>query len=119
DWAIDILHEVGFTYDSSLFPVIHDRYGKLTNFDIKDEPLFRLKDDFYEVPLSCVHFMGKNVPWSGGGYFRLIPYPIFKRGLKSILKRDKSFNFYIHPWEFDPGQPRINDMNKTNRFRHY
>lgn len=119
DWAIDILQEVGFEYDSSYFPVVHDRYGKLTKFDIKDEPLFKLKDNFYEAPLSCVHLFGKNIPWSGGGYFRLIPYFLFKRGLQSILDREQSFNFYIHPWEFDPGQPRINDMHKINRFRHY
>ena len=119
DWAIDILEEVGFEYDSSYFPVLHDRYGKFTKFKVENTPLFKLKENFYEVPLSCVHLFGKNLPWSGGGYFRLLPYFIFKKGLKSILSRDHSFNFYIHPWELDPGQPRINDMNKMNRFRHY
>ena len=119
DWAIDILDESGFEYDSSYFPVLHDRYGKLVKFDLKDEPLFKLKDNFYEVPLSCLHMFGKNIPWSGGGYFRLIPYFLFKKGISNILKRESSFNFYVHPWEFDPGQPRINDMNKINRFRHY
>jgi polysaccharide deacetylase family protein (PEP-CTERM system associated) len=119
DWAIDVLSELGFEYDSSYFPVIHDRYGKLTRFKVEDKPLFKLKEDFFEVPLSCLHLFGKNIPWSGGGYFRLIPYPLFKQGLRSILDREQSFNFYIHPWEFDPGQPRINDMHKINRFRHY
>jgi polysaccharide deacetylase family protein (PEP-CTERM system associated) len=119
DWAVDILSDLGFEYDSSYFPVLHDRYGKLTKFEVEDKPLFKLKENFYEVPLSCIHLFGKNIPWSGGGYFRLIPYPLFKKGLQSILDRDHSFNFYIHPWEFDPGQPRVNDMHKINRFRHY
>jgi polysaccharide deacetylase family protein (PEP-CTERM system associated) len=119
DWAIEVLSEEGFHYDSSFFPVLHDRYGKLTKYPIKDEPVFKLKEGFYEVPLSVVHLFGKNIPWSGGGYFRLLPYSIFRQGLKRIMQRDQSFNFYIHPWEFDPGQPRIRDMHKINRWRHY
>ncbi len=73
-----------------------------------------------EFPLSTVKLFGQNVPISGGGYFRLFPYRLIRRGLKSINRReDKPFLFYIHPWELDPGQPKINGISPRSRFRHY
>lgn len=120
DWAIDILQEYGFEYDSSWFPTFtHDRYGKLVKYKTKDEPIYELKKGFYEVPMSCLKFMGKNLPWAGGGYFRLYPYPLFKGGIKRILKEQNVYNFYIHPWEFDPEQPKIKSLDKKNYFRQY
>jgi polysaccharide deacetylase family protein (PEP-CTERM system associated) len=73
-----------------------------------------------EFPISTVRLFGQNVPISGGGYFRLFPYPIVKKGLERINKVEKRpFNFYLHPWEIDPDQPRINSVSFTFKFRHY
>jgi polysaccharide deacetylase family protein (PEP-CTERM system associated) len=120
DWAIDSLMQLGFRYDSSLFPsMAHDRYGKLTTQRAENEPIFELKDGFYEVMLSCVPVMNRNVPWAGGGYFRLIPYPLFKMGVQRILDKKGLYSFYVHPWEFDPGQPRVEGLKASHRFRHY
>jgi polysaccharide deacetylase family protein (PEP-CTERM system associated) len=120
DWAIDILREFKFEYDSSWFPTIaHDRYGKLERYKVEDKPIFKLTEDFYEVPMSTLKSFGKNIPWSGGGYFRLYPYSFFKYGIKGILKQSDVYNFYIHPWEFDPQQPRIKELSKSNYFRQY
>ena len=120
DWAIEVLMEQGFKYDSSLFPTMaHDRYGKLTKFRIEDKPWFELADGFYQVLLSCLPLAGKNFPWAGGGYFRLIPYPVFKNGVARILRQRRLYCFYIHPWEFDPGQPRIGNLKASHKFRHY
>jgi polysaccharide deacetylase family protein (PEP-CTERM system associated) len=73
-----------------------------------------------EFPLSTVKLFGANFPISGGGYFRLFPYPLIRMGLKSINEKEgKPFIFYVHPWEFDPNQPRINGISARSRFRHY
>lgn len=120
DWAIEILIDLGFRYDSSLFPTsFHDRYGTLTSVGSHDAPIFELKSGFYQVPLSCLPIMKRNVPWAGGGYFRLMPYPVFRRGVASILKSRGAYCFYIHPWEFDAEQPRVLNVKAMNRFRHY
>jgi polysaccharide deacetylase family protein (PEP-CTERM system associated) len=73
-----------------------------------------------EFPLSTVKILGQNFPISGGGYFRLFPYPLIRKGLKSINeKENKPFIFYVHPWEFDVDQPRIKDAANLSKFRHY
>jgi polysaccharide deacetylase family protein (PEP-CTERM system associated) len=119
DWSIPILQELGFTYDSSAFPTVaHDRYGKLTGMEA-GQPIVRLRDDFTEVCISCVNIAGKGVPWGGGGYFRLFPYWLFKRGIRRILSSGQPYVFYIHPWEIDASQPRVNGLKRTHRFRHY
>jgi polysaccharide deacetylase family protein (PEP-CTERM system associated) len=120
DWAIPVLIELGFTYDSSLFPsMAHDRYGRLAGYKIKDAPMFELVDGFHEVLLSCLPLASRNIPWAGGGYFRLLPYPVFRRGMRRILAERGVYCFYIHPWEFDPGQPKIRNIKPSHRFRHY
>ncbi len=119
DWAIDILQEEGFTYDSSAFPTVaHDRYGKLEGMDA-GKPIVEIRDGFTEVCVSTLELGKKGVPWGGGGYFRLIPYPVFRRGVKKILKTTGMYVFYIHPWEIDPGQPRVSGLKKSHAFRHY
>jgi hypothetical protein len=73
-----------------------------------------------EFPISTVKLFGQNVPISGGGYFRLFPYSLIRKGLKSInAKEGKPFTFYMHPWEIDPNQPRVNGVSSRSRFRHY
>src|SRR6266550_392650 len=119
DWAIPILEEVGFTYDSSSFPIIaHDRYGRLSGMDVHT-PVVELRPGFHEVCVSCLTVGARGFPWGGGGYFRLIPYPIFRRGVERILRRGQPYVFYIHPWEIDPGQPRLEGLPWRYRFRHY
>ena len=136
-WAIDILRELGFKYDSSIFPIYHDRYGlpEAPRFpflwDLDDNsPKIKMIDDenpnaashksLREYPISTSLFFGKKIPVSGGGYFRLLPYWFTQLALKKINTKDKqNFIFYIHPWEFDPGQPRIESANALSKFRHY
>lgn len=119
DWSIDILQELGLTYDSSAFPTVaHDRYGKLAGMD-SGQPIVEIRPGFHEVCVSVLKLGKKGIPWAGGGYFRLFPYPIFKRGVKKILKSGNPYVFYIHPWEVDPGQPRVDGLKRSHRFRHY
>ncbi|MDQ3890398.1 MAG: DUF3473 domain-containing protein [Actinomycetota bacterium] len=119
DWAIPILHDLGFAYDSSSFPTLaHDRYGKLTGIG-RDESIVELRPGFYEACISCLGVGAFALPWGGGGYFRLIPYPVFRRGIMRILGAGRPYVFYIHPWEIDPGQPRVEDVAPIFRFRHY
>lgn len=119
DWAIDILAEEGFEYDSSAFPTIaHDRYGKLTGMDAAD-PIVEIRPGFWEVCVSTLQLGKRGVPWGGGGYFRLFPYPIFKRGVARIIKAKQPYVFYIHPWEIDAGQPRVDGLKRSHAFRHY
>lgn len=114
-WALDILKDEGFTYDSSVFPVsFHDRYG----FDKCESGPFRWPNGLIEVPLTVYRMRGMTLPLAGGGYFRLLPYSYFKYFLKKINARNDLFTFYLHPWEIDPGQPRIK-IPLSYRFRHY
>jgi polysaccharide deacetylase family protein (PEP-CTERM system associated) len=118
-WALDILVEEGFTYDSSIFPIRHDRYGipdyqrfchKLTSHG---------KGELIEFPLSTVRLAGINIPIAGGGYFRLFPYSLIQWGLKRINAQERQpVIVYLHPWEIDTEQPRIH-ANALARFRQY
>lgn len=118
-WALDIIADAGFEYDSSIFPVRHDRYG------IPDASVYphRLKTPngswLVEFPLSTARIFGFRLPVAGGGYFRLYPYRLTRTGLKRINGREnKPFIFYLHPWEIDHEQPRIS-ASRLSRFRHY
>jgi len=117
-WALDILAEAGFEYDSSIFPVRHDRYG------IPGSPEFPYILDtpaghkLVEFPISTAKLMGYRLPVAGGGYFRLYPYWLSRAGLRQINRKKQPFIFYLHPWEVDPDQPRI-AASKLSCFRHY
>lgn len=119
DWALPILRDAGYEYDSSLFPTTlsHSRYGRPQVLR-QSGPVTRV-DGLTEVSLSCLTFRDHAFPWAGGGYFRLIPYPVFKRGVKRILSSGKPYVFYIHPWELDGGQPRLTGLKRSERMRHY
>jgi polysaccharide deacetylase family protein (PEP-CTERM system associated) len=119
--AIDILVEGGFRYDSSLFPsAFHDRYGEIP-FVSQNEAggVVQLRPGFHEVLISTVSFFGQRVPWGGGGYFRVLPYTVFRWGVKKILHRQGCYLFYLHPWEIDPQQPRVRGIKWTYMLRHY
>lgn len=117
-WALDILAESGFIYDSSIFPVRHDRYG------MPDTPEYPYKlrtpagHSIIEFPLSTMKIINYKLPIAGGGYFRLYPYWFSKMGLGRINRQQKQFIFYLHPWEIDPEQPKIS-AGWLSRFRHY
>lgn len=117
-WAHRILAEEGYRYDSSVFPIHHDLHG---NPDAPTD-IHRIETEagsLVEFPPAIVKFLGQNIPSGGGGYFRLFPYGLSLRMLRSINARKKPFIFYIHPWELDPGQPRIGGAPLKSRFRHY
>ncbi len=118
-WALDILAELGFAYDSSIFPVRHDRYG----IPGGSRQPYRLRTpaggELIEFPLTTVELGRYRLPVSGGGYFRLFPYFLTRLALASVNGREqRPFIFYLHPWEVDPGQPRVN-AGWLSRFRHY
>jgi len=120
DWSIEILAEEGYIYDSSVFPIlIHNRYGKLEKYIVDESPINVLLPNFTEIKLSSMSFLGADYPWAGGGYFRMIPYPLFKRGIKNIIERKNIYCFYIHPWEFDPDQPMVDNLKSLYKIRHY
>jgi polysaccharide deacetylase family protein (PEP-CTERM system associated) len=118
-WALDILAECGFLYDSSIFPIVHDRYGIPGG---KTRPHLLKTDkgnELVEFPLSTVGIAKRRVPVSGGGYFRLFPYWLSKAGLNRVNQNDQMpFIFYMHPWEIDEGQPKIKS-SRFSEFRHY
>jgi polysaccharide deacetylase family protein (PEP-CTERM system associated) len=122
-WAYDVLIDEGFTYSSSVFPIYHDVYG------IPHSPRFpyiveREKGSIREFPITTYpfRFLGRklDLPFSGGGYFRLLPFPMIDRALRRINVGDGMPGMvYFHPWEIDPGQPRISGASLKSRFRHY
>ena len=118
-WALDILAELGFAYDSSIFPVRHDFYGIP---DAEPGPgviTSPAGHRLVEFPLSVASVFGARVPVSGGGYFRILPLWFTLYGLRSVNRKDRRpFVFYLHPWEIDPGQPSIGAGWKS-RLRHY
>jgi len=117
EWAIPILQDLGFDYDSSVVPAVaHDRYGRLNGVEV-GRPVALLRDGFYEVSISCIRLGRRGIPWGGGGYFRLIPYLVWLHGVRSILHAGRPYIFYIHPWEIDPGQPRVGAIDAINGFR--
>jgi polysaccharide deacetylase family protein (PEP-CTERM system associated) len=116
-WAFAVLAEEGYRYSSSTYPIRHDLYGE------PDAPRFPYHPDggpFVELPLTTVPIAGHNLPFAGGGYFRLLPYRVFRSGLARLNRRERRPGiFYFHPWEIDPGQPRIRGAGSGARFRHY
>lgn len=117
-WALDILFDEGFKWDSSIFPVHHDRYGmpgtphKPYTVEAPSGGTLR------EFPLSTCPVGKYRMPIAGGGYFRLYPYMLSRWGLGRINQAGQPFIFYLHPWEVDPGQPRLK-VSALSRFRHY
>ncbi|MET0656969.1 MAG: XrtA system polysaccharide deacetylase [Steroidobacteraceae bacterium] len=118
-WALDVLVEAGFEYDSSIFPIRHDLYG-IPNAPVAPARITTPKGhSLVEFPSSIASIAGMNVPVAGGGYFRLLPYWLTLFGLRQINERSmRPFAFYLHPWEIDPDQPRIK-VGLKSRVRHY
>lgn len=118
EWAVDVLDELGFRYDSSLVPgSFNARYGSLRQQATR-EP-FRTDCGLHEIPLPTLDVGLTEIPWGGGGYFRVLPYEIYRRGVRRIAEETGTFVFYLHPWELDPAQPKIDEIPRSYRFRHY
>ena len=115
-WAFDCLERAGYRYSSSIYPIRHDHYG------MPDAPRFahRVRSGLLELPVTTARFFNRNWPASGGGYFRLLPYPLSRWLLQKVNELDRQAAiFYFHPWEIDAGQPRIPGISAKTRFRHY
>ena len=117
-WAADVFLELGLRYDTSIFPVRHDRYG------VPDAPTgpFWLKSEkgkILELPPLTLRRFGQNLPVAGGGYFRLFPLGFMKRGIRDRAERESDLSMlYFHPWEFDPGQPQL-PLKALSKWRTY
>jgi len=112
-WALDIIREEGFVYDSSIFPGDTKRTG-MPGFNPK---IHELENGLTEFPMSTIKVGGLDFG-VGGGYFRLLPYKFFKRKLERILAH-RSTVFYIHPWELDVEQPKVSGIHQRIKFTHY
>ncbi|BBO88600.1 DUF3473 domain-containing protein [Desulfosarcina ovata] len=132
DSILKIIQDAGYHYDSSYNSFDrHGRYGKLNINAFKQSGIaYQVSDHFHEIPVSNLDFDLKiqnlrlniqnfSLPWGGGGYFRLIPYVVFKKGVQRILNKKNAYSFYLHPWEIDPGQPRVKAAPASFKFRHY
>ncbi|HTU53098.1 MAG TPA: XrtA system polysaccharide deacetylase [Acetobacteraceae bacterium] len=115
-WAFRALEAEGYAYSSSIYPVRHDIYG------MPDAPRFPFRPagtTLWELPMTTLALGAYNLPWAGGGYFRLLPYRLYEHGLRRLLRHDRRPGiFYFHPWEVDPDQPRLANCRLLARLRH-
>ena len=117
-WAFEELAEQGFAYSSSVAPVVHDHYGW------REAPRFAFKPvasaDLVEIPVTTAIFAGRRLAAGGGGFFRVLPYGFTRWAIRQVNGQEKRpAVFYFHPWEIDPGQPRVPDAPLKSRLRHY
>jgi polysaccharide deacetylase family protein (PEP-CTERM system associated) len=117
-WAFDILAEQGYAYSSSVAPVAHDHYGWA------DAPRFAFHplpaSDLLEIPVTTAILRGRRIGAGGGGFFRVLPYAFSRWAIQQVNRQDgRPAVFYFHPWEIDPGQPRVPDAPLRSRLRHY
>jgi polysaccharide deacetylase family protein (PEP-CTERM system associated) len=116
-WAFDVLVKRGYAYDSSVHPVRHPTYG-VPDFEPGISTVRAAGGAIVEFPVATLPCLGRNLPVGGGGYFRLLPLALTRRALRALERRDRPAALYLHPWEFDPGQPR-QKTSAFKRFRHY
>ena len=117
-WAFSELVEQGYAYSSSVAPVSHDHYGwpEAPRFAFKPLPWAPL----VEIPVTTAMFAGKRLAAGGGGFFRVLPYAFSRWAIRQVNRRDeRPAIFYFHPWEIDPGQPRVEGAPLKSRLRHY
>jgi polysaccharide deacetylase family protein (PEP-CTERM system associated) len=116
-WAFSVLEGEGYRYSSSTYPVRHDLYG---NPNAPRLPYQPEGGTLWEIPMTTVRLLNRNLPCSGGGYFRLLPYPVFRQGLALHNRAEgRPGIFYTHPWEIDADQPRVPNCGRASGFRHY
>ena len=115
-WAFDCLQKAGYRYSSSVYPIQHDHYG------MPDSPRFayQIRPGLLEIPVTTLRVLNRNLPSSGGGYFRLLPYTLSRWMLGRVNRHDAQAGiFYFHPWEIDVEQPRVAGISQKTKFRHY
>lgn len=117
-WALDTLLETGYRYSSSIYPIAHDHYG------MPSAPRFAFRAGhakrLLEVPATTINLLNRNLPASGGGYFRLLPYGVSRWSIRRVNEKDgEPCVFYFHPWEIDPDQPKQRGVTWKTSFRHY
>jgi polysaccharide deacetylase family protein (PEP-CTERM system associated) len=118
-WAYEVLAEEGFLYDSSTFPIAHDRYGDATAPRFPYVAWHDGSSRLLEFPIGTVRMLDINLPIGGGGYFRLYPFALTRRGIQRVnIRERRPVMFYVHPWELDADQPRP-PMAWRHRWRHY
>lgn len=118
-WALNILGEEGFVYDSSIFPIHHDRYGIPRHQRFCHALDGQGRNRLVEFPISTIRAVGTNFPIGGGGYLRIFPYRFTQWGIRQLNEREQQpAVVYLHPWEIDPNQPRIR-TGALSQFRHY
>ncbi|HUS18592.1 MAG TPA: XrtA system polysaccharide deacetylase [Terriglobales bacterium] len=115
EWALDILAELGFLYDSSVNPIRHDFYG---NASAPRQPHKVAGGALWELPIATVRVAGQNLPMGGGAYLRIFPLRYMQWGLKQLREEGSVAMFYLHPWEIDPEQPRL-PLGMKSRLRQY
>jgi polysaccharide deacetylase family protein (PEP-CTERM system associated) len=119
---LKMVKDSGYYYDSSYNSfILNKRYGQLElgANNGSNGILFQIDDGFYELPVSNLKIGRHVVPWAGGGYFRMIPFQLFRLGVQSIFKKYGAYLFYLHPWEVDPDQPKVKEAEILFRCRHY
>lgn len=116
-WALDVLAEEGYRWDSSIFPIRHDRYG-WPGRPREPHVLSLAAGNLVEVPPATARFFGMSVPVAGGGYLRHFPFALLRAGINRLAREGIPATVYLHPWEIDPGQPRL-EVPWLTRIRHY
>ncbi len=118
---LELIREAGYSYDASYNSFgMNSRYGRMDmNGKSRKGIAVDLGQGFFELPLTNLTLAGRCLPWCGGGYFRLLPAPLFRSGVRRILNSHGAYHFYMHPWEVDPHQPRQTQAPMLSRFRHY
>ncbi|MBX7499831.1 DUF3473 domain-containing protein [Qipengyuania sp. YG27] len=116
-WAHEVLAEHGYAYSSSVAPVVHDHYGW------REAPRFAFNpvagSDLVEIPVTTALFRGRRLAAGGGGFFRVLPYGFSRWAIRQVNREGRPAVFYFHPWEVDPGQPRVAEAPLRSRLRHY
>jgi polysaccharide deacetylase family protein (PEP-CTERM system associated) len=117
-WAYMVLADQGFVYSSSVAPIAHDHYGW------REAPRFAFKplpwSNLIEIPVTTAEFAGRRLAAGGGGFFRVLPYAFSRWAIRQVNRRDRRpAVFYFHPWEIDPGQPRVGNAPLKSKLRHY
>ena len=118
--VLDIIEGCGYTYDSSFNSFAgNSRYGQLHLVQNGRGIAGRVLPSLYELPISNLRVGKYTIPMGGGGYFRVAPNALFKRAVRSIMRKQGAYLFYMHPWEIDPEQPRVKELPLSYKFRHY
>src|SRR5690606_4544982 len=117
-WAYPILAEQGYAYSSSVAPIVHDHYGWSTAPRFAFRPLDEA--ELVEIPVTTALLAGRRLAAGGGGFFRVLPYGFSRWAIRQVNRREgRPAVFYFHPWEIDPGQPRVEGASMKSRLRHY